>query len=133
MHINRNKYIVYLDTGNIVGCGHGALIEQGGEDFSIVRVLAPSILSFVESHYQRLKSDFYMSKRQLIEGYSNKPLLVKGSVTVTNGIKIEAVAKYLHHLSFFDEEQFDKKYFFAYQIRIYGPSSEDDQVSFDKC
>ena len=61
----------------------------------------------------------------MIEGYSNKPLEAFGSSTVTNGVRIDAVAHYVHFFSNFDKEFFreEAKLFFAYQIRI---SVDDD-------
>ncbi len=70
-------------------------------------------------------SEFYFSKRGYIESYSAKPKEVLGSVTITNGIKIEAVCSYIHHFSIFDVNYFGQddcpRYFFSYQIRISGP------------
>lgn len=42
-----------------------------------------------------------------------------GSVCVTNRVKVEAVAKYIHFFSVFDTNHYQRpKYYFAYQIRI---------------
>lgn len=59
----------------------------------------------------------------MIESYSAKPETVRGSVTITNGVKIEAVAKYVHQFSNFGHDPYEQPltYFFAYQVRISGP------------
>jgi hypothetical protein len=54
---------------NTFGEGIGALISQGGEDKSLAQVMAPNILAFLESHYQKLTTDFYFSQRGFIESY----------------------------------------------------------------
>ena len=57
-----------------------------------------------------------------------------GSTTVTRGVKIEAVANYVHFFSVFDRDYYDEKearYYFTYQIRI---SVDDDfEGDFPKC
>jgi hypothetical protein len=77
------------------------LISQGGDNGHKGHVIARNILSYLENHYYKLQSDYFFEGRGSIEGFCGKPLLARGSVTVTNGVKIEAVAKYVHHFSQF--------------------------------
>ncbi len=54
-----------------------------------------------------------------IEPFPENPLHENGSVTITNGIKIEAVARYIDFFSVFDQQYYARpKYYFTYQIRI---------------
>jgi len=78
-----------------------------------------------------LTSDFFFNKRGFIESYSSRPKEVLGSVTVTNGVKIEAVGQYIHAFSVFEEPH--PQYFFSYQIRISGPpASIEEQKNLEE-
>jgi hypothetical protein len=61
----------------------------------------------------------------MIESFCAKPEKVRGSVTITNGVKVSAVARYLHIFSLFDRDYYGEgrapQYFFTYQVRIRGP------------
>lgn len=47
-------------------------------------------------------------------------------------MRIEAVAKYVHHFSqFYDDPGMKNQYFFTYQIRIRGPREDDGEVEGD--
>jgi hypothetical protein len=52
----------------------------------------------------------------MVESFESHPESVGGSVTITNGVKIEVVAKYIHHLSTFGKDLYElpAQYFFAY-------------------
>ena len=81
-------------------------------------MIAPSIAMFLEQHYDRLKADWYFARRGELESFPNDPIRAgaHGSTTITNGVKIEAVAKYIHCFSTFDRDLVmeDPKYFFTY-------------------
>ena len=81
------------------------MISLGGEDRSKAHFIAPNILSFLRDHYNKLSTNWYFDRREEIESFPNDPLSqgAYGSVTVTNGVKIEAVAKYIHIFSAFDD------------------------------
>jgi hypothetical protein len=78
-------------------------------------LLADSLLGYLERYVQRVESDFYSTLKGRIEGFPRDPASFKGSTTVTEGVCIEAVAKYIHFCSRFGPEPL---YYFAYQIRI---------------
>ena len=127
LHTKNYKHYVHIDALNEFGRGHGALISQGGDNGHKGHIIAENILTFLEHHYQRLTSDYFFNGRGTIEGFCGKPELARGSVTVTNGVRIEAVAKYVHHFSQFDDDSIMNRsqYFFTYQVRISGPKDED--------
>lgn len=84
------------------------LISYGGDDKSHGHIIAKDIVSYLEDHYQKLLANYYFNGRGKIEAFSQQPHLVNGSVTITNGIKIEAVGLYIHHFSIFDDKYFQE-------------------------
>jgi hypothetical protein len=66
-----------------------------------------------------LQSRYYFDKKGRIESFPSDPRMENGSVTVTQGVRIEAVAKYIHFFSVFDVSHYHRqKYYFTYQVRI---------------
>ena len=77
-----------------------------------------------------------MSSRGYIETYANNPTDPGAfrSVTVTNGVKVTAVAFYNHLISNFhsvDKVNLKDEYVFSYQIKIMD--DPDHQGPFYKC
>ncbi|CDW77167.1 UNKNOWN [Stylonychia lemnae] len=120
MHIMNYRHSIIVDAENKFGMGHGALIQQGGPDRSVVVFMAPDILSYLRQHNEKLKNQYFFTRRGIIETYPSYPQLLGGSLTVTHGIKIEAVANYIHFFGVFDKSYYndDTRYFFSYQVRI---------------
>ena len=86
-------------------------------------MIADSIKSFLEDHVKKLKQDWYMTLRGSIETYALTPSDegAYGSVAVTNGVKVTAVAYYNHIISqfhSFENEDHEDVYMFSYQIKI---------------
>ena len=48
MHTLNYRHSSIIDVDNAFGHGYGAIICQGGPDRSVVEVMAPDILSFLE-------------------------------------------------------------------------------------
>jgi hypothetical protein len=90
IHSVSNRHIVLIDVNNIHNKGPTALISMGGGDRSINQFIAPSIESFLSQHLDKLSTDWYFSTRGELEMFPANPLNNKGSVTVTNGVKVEA-------------------------------------------
>jgi hypothetical protein len=72
---------------------------MGGGDRSIVHYIAPSIESYLTDHLNKLRNDWFFTLRKQIECFPSNPTQNFGSLTITNGIKIEACAKYFHFLN----------------------------------
>jgi len=97
LHTQRYRHTVYIDAENTFGEGHNALISNGGPDRSMVQVLSKSIVDFLEDYQRKLESNWYNIQNGQIESF---PRVANaegafGSVTTTNGIRIEAAAKYI--------------------------------------
>ena len=120
MHTTAYRHTSFVDVENTFGQGVGAILSQGGSDRSMFQVVAPDIVTFLEQHLSRVQSNYYFTQRGMIEGYCNRPTEAFGSSTVTEGVRIDAVAHYVHFFSNFDKAFFrdEAKLFFAYQIRI---------------
>lgn len=89
------------------------MISMGGNK-SKVLVLARSIEEYLRDHYDKLRSNYYYNGRGELECMPTNPLNGNGSVTTTNGVRIEAVGKHFH---FYDEKEHysqQLKYFFSY-------------------
>lgn len=96
MHTINYRHSVIVDVDNVFQEGHGALISQGGPDRSMVQVLSPSILNFLENHHKKLSEGYYFSDRGRLESFSKYPTPENGgSVAVTHGVRIEAVSQYI--------------------------------------
>ena len=133
MHTAKYRHGVHIDMDDIFGQGFGALLSMGGQDKSQIHVISPDILTFLERHSRRLQENYYFVKEGIIESYPSNPVSLYGSRTVTNGIQIDAVARYIHFFSLFDRDYYsdDVGYFFSYQIRISVVTDNEEQ--FDKC
>lgn len=116
MHVLNYRHSTFIDVDNELGMGHGALISQGGPDRSLVLFFAKDIMSYLESHLQKLKNDYYYTSRGEVESYESNPTKAKGSTSITNGIRIDAVAEYIHIFSVFDQDYYHNecRYFFSY-------------------
>jgi hypothetical protein len=103
MHIKSSPRLINIDHDNTFGFGHRALAHSS-VDRRKFWIIAPSIKDFLEDHLSKLKSNWYMTLRGNIETYANNPTdeLAYGSVTITNGVRITAVAFYNHLISEFD-------------------------------
>ena len=64
---------------------------MGGGDRSKVLLCARSFEEYLEKHFDKLKANWYYSKRGTIEFFPADPRTNRGSVTITNGVRIEAV------------------------------------------
>ncbi|TNV72227.1 hypothetical protein FGO68_gene17200 [Halteria grandinella] len=74
--------------------------------------MGTSLIGYLETHCERVQSGQLMEGRGRVEGFPKNPGVWGGSVTVTNSIEIQAVAKFLHYFSILNH------YTFVYQIRI---------------
>ncbi|CDW81296.1 UNKNOWN [Stylonychia lemnae] len=135
LHTKNYKHSVILDYQNLFNQGVGALISWGGPDRSQVQVLGLDLMNFLEDHYDKLERNQFFSANSRIESFFNP---VQGreirqlSVAVTNGIRIEACAKYIHHFSIFDlQYHSQRRYYFTYQIRVMV--DPDHEGEFDDC
>jgi hypothetical protein len=67
----------------------------------------------------RLKSQYFFNKKGYIEGFPSDPRMQNGSISVENGIKVEASGYYIHFFSTFDRNYYaNTRYYFVYQVRI---------------
>eukprot|EP00347_Sterkiella_histriomuscorum_P002208 403369051 len=133
MHVLNYRHSLIIDVNNDYQQGHGSLISQGGPDRTVFLYLGKDILSYMESHLRKLQADYYYSLRGEVESYERNPRDAFGSTTITNGVKIDAVANYIHIFSVFDKEHYGNecRYFFSYQIRI--SADPNHQGEFYKC
>ena len=101
----------------------------------MAHVIAPSLLAFLEGHLNKLRQNNFFDGRGRVEGFAGEPSHVRGSMTITEGIKIEAVAKFIQHFSLFNKDYYgdDAQFYFTYQIRISGPKSADAPKDFSRC
>ena len=53
-----------------------------------------------------MHTGYYFSDRGVLESFSNYPEQANGSVSVTNGVKIEAAAQYIQIFGLFDREYY---------------------------
>lgn len=76
--------------------------------------------SYLLNQYNLLRTDDFWVNNGEIFIFRRNPLSYFGSVTVTNGIRVEAQAHLVHQFCRFDKERFDDapKYYFVYQHRI---------------
>ena len=120
MHTNRYRQASFVDVNNLLGGGHNAIYSITGCDKSNVLRLAPSLLEYLQNHYQTLVEDRYFMQNNEITAFRKIPLEIGGSSTVTQGIQVEAQAILQHMFCRFDKEIFEQvpKYFFVYQVRI---------------
>ena len=55
----------------------------------------------------------------MIQTFPRDPTSQYGGVAITEGVRVEAVAQYIHFFSTFDQTHYhNPKKYFAYQIRI---------------
>ena len=111
-------HTVFVDVNNEMKCGFGALASMGGPDRSLAHIVAPNIETFLQQHYVRLMNRWFFNDGNVLTSFSRDPLSpgAYGSVCVTNGLRIEAVAKYVHFYGKFSQERFNENtyFFFAY-------------------
>lgn len=137
MHIKGSPRIINQDYNNICGFGHRAIILVPVDRRKHL-VLARSFEEFLTDHVTKLKNNWYMNLRGVIETYALNPIDegAFGSVTTTHGIRITAHAFYNHLISEFDsiEDPVNKKdqYVFSYQITIsVDPELRDHHPFFE--
>ena len=119
LHTTGYRHSVFVDAENMFGRGPNALVSWGGPDRTLCHVISDSIVDFLSDHLAKLQNQFYFNQKGQIESFPADPLQFGGSVTVTNGVRIEAVGRYIHYFSLFDTTYYHKpKFFFAYQIRL---------------
>ena len=88
---------------------------MGGGDRSKVHYIAPSMENFLTDHFEKLRNGWFFTDRGEIESFPSNPVNNRGSTTITNGLKIEACAKYIHFQNEQDYYNNDAtRYFFAY-------------------
>lgn len=133
IHTMGYRHCVYLDVENKFGRGNNTLISLGGQDKKYCQIIGTSLLGYLEGYCERVKNDFYVCFRDRIEGFPKDPRVWGGSVTVTNGVKVEAVAKYIHFFSMFGSETREPQYYFTYQIRITSEEEEKEGSEFHSC
>jgi len=100
-----------MDAEGAFGRGTNALLMWAGGDKSKALLLSDSLLGYLERYVERVESNFYSTLKGRIEGFPRVPASFNGSTTVTKGVCIEAVAKYIHFCSRFGPEPL---YYFAY-------------------
>lgn len=91
-------------------------------------VLGRSIEEYLRNHLNKLRSNYYFTGRGEVECLPENPELGGGSVTKTNGVKIEAVAKHFHFLNSREHYSETVNQFFSYQIRISDDPDYPDLV-----
>lgn len=102
MHVEGNPRVIQIDYNNTFGYGHRAILNPA-IDMRKILVIADSIQSFLEDHVVKLRKNWYMSLRRNIETYALNPTDqgAYGSMTITKGVKVTAVAHYNHIISQF--------------------------------
>ena len=110
--------MIFVDCEQRLGRGPNALVSWGGPDRSKCMIISDSLLHFLEDHVEKLSSRYYSYlPRNRLEAFPANPLSQYGSVTVSNenGVRIEAVAHYIHFFSVFDANYYSRqKYYFTY-------------------
>jgi len=105
------KQCALVDSHDYFRRGTNTLAIWSATDHSKALLLSDSLLGYLERYVQRVESDFYSTLKGRIEGFPRDPTSFNGSRTVTHGVCIEAVAKYIHFCSRFGP---DPLYYFAY-------------------
>ena len=131
MQLSRNMRSVEQDVTKKFGRGPRALILTG-QDFRKSLFLAPSIKTYLQQHVNRLKNNWYVTRKGFVETYADMPDApgANGSVTVTNGVRIRAHAHYNHIVSQFDNQP---AYVFSYQITFDCVCPDNLHFGFHKC
>jgi hypothetical protein len=106
LHTTGYRHSAFVDVNNLYGLGHNAIISWGGPDRKKSHVLASSIIEYLETHRNRLLSNYFYNQKGFIEGFPADPRLRHGSVTVSNGVKVEASSFYIHYFSTFDSSYY---------------------------
>ena len=113
------KHCVFVDSENRFGRGPNTLVSVGGPDMRKCLILGTSLLDYLEQYLQRVETEYYSTLRGKIEGFPRDPTVWGGSATTTNGVRIEAVAKFIHFFSRFQQSAGQQaSYYFTYQVRI---------------
>lgn len=102
MHVEGSSRVIQIDYNNQFGYGSRAILNPA-MDMRKTLVIADSIQSFLADHVNKLRNNWYMNFRGNIETYALNPTDqgAFGSVTVTKGVKVTAVANYNHIISQF--------------------------------
>ena len=112
MHTKNYKHSIILDYSGITENGIGCLVSWGGPDRSMTQVIAKDLMTFLEDHYNKLSADFFFSGNGKLESFCRgkpNPSFKNASVATTNGIIVEACAKYIHHFSVFDIDYYGRR------------------------
>ena len=75
----------------------------------------------------KLESQYFFKDGEILHSFPSNVKNEGGSITCTQGIRIETVAQYVHCFS----EFINPKYFYAYQVRISVDPGYTEQ--FHKC
>jgi hypothetical protein len=78
-----------VDLNNYFGKGCNAILSITGTDKTFALFVAPSIEAYLTKHYNLLKEDKLFVHNGEIQSFLRNPLDNYGSVSVSNGIRIE--------------------------------------------
>jgi hypothetical protein len=119
LHTTGYRQSAFIDFQNIYGRGPNAVFCWGGPDRSQSQYLAASLYDYLNLHLEKLKTNYYYNKNGVIQTFPRDPKSQFGGVAITEGVKVEAVAQYIHFFSTFDGTYYPSpKKYFAYQIRV---------------
>lgn len=88
-HTNKYRQCNFVDLNNYFGKGCNSVLSITGTDKTHALYVAPSIEAYLARHYQLLKDDNLFVHNGEIHSFLRNPLDNHGSVSVSNGIRIE--------------------------------------------
>ncbi|CDW87006.1 UNKNOWN [Stylonychia lemnae] len=134
-HTNRYRQCNFIDLNNTFGMGNNTVFSMAGTDKSHVLLIAPNIETYLSRHYSLLKDDNLFIHNGEIHQFTKNPLVNNGSVSTSNGLKIEVQAQINHMFCRFDSSLHEDapKYSFVYQMRISVDTEEEAQNNFVPC
>ncbi|CDW76718.1 UNKNOWN [Stylonychia lemnae] len=119
-HTNRYRQVTFIDNMNQFGRGCNAIYSVQGVDRTQAMYVFDSPETYLTLHYNVLKGDKLWCNEGEISVFRKDPKDFFGSVTVTNGIQVQAQAWLIHQFCKLDKDLFPDAptYAFVYQHRI---------------
>jgi hypothetical protein len=92
MHTLGYRHLIYLDTLNVFGCGPNAMISFSVRDKSKCQVLSTNFTDYLVDLAYKFESGYFFSHDGILHTFPANVTREGGSVTITEGLKIEAVS-----------------------------------------
>jgi hypothetical protein len=92
MHSLGYRHLIYLDTLNLFGCGPNAMISISGSDKSKCHILSGDFTSYLFDLSRKLDNGYFFYNDGSLLSFPSDVREEGGSITVTEGLKFEAVA-----------------------------------------